>query len=101
MQSIKRVRSGRLKTKVKSTSIDYFVKSELLHRDFSLSTFLDSEEEDIVRDDTYLDIDVNLGDKLMSTVVEQIGSNPKWISCVILAPNQLQDYLPDVKIHVL
>ena len=37
----------------------------------------------------------------MSTVVEQIGSNPKWISCVILAPNQLQDYLPDVKIHVL
>ena len=37
----------------------------------------------------------------MSTVVEQIGSNTKWISCVILAPNQLQDYLPDVKIHVL
>ena len=37
----------------------------------------------------------------MSTVVEQIGSNPKWISSVILAPNQLQDYLPDVKIHVL
>ena len=37
----------------------------------------------------------------MSTVVEQIGSNPEWISCVILAPNQLQDYLPDVKIHVL
>ena len=30
LQSIKRVRSGRLKTKVKSTSIDYFVKSELL-----------------------------------------------------------------------
>ena len=25
----------------------------------------------------------------------------KWISCVILAPDQLQDYLPDVKIHVL
>ncbi|CAH3132718.1 unnamed protein product [Pocillopora meandrina] len=39
----------------------------------------DSEEEDIVTDDTYLDIDVNLGDKLMSTVVEQIGSNPEWI----------------------
>ena len=37
----------------------------------------------------------------MSTVVEQIGSNPKWISSVILAPDQLQDYLPDVKIHVL
>ena len=37
----------------------------------------------------------------MSTVVEQIRSNPKWISCVILAPDQLQDYLPDVKIHVL
>ena len=37
----------------------------------------------------------------MSTVVEQIGSNPEWISCVILAPDQLQDYLPDVKIHVL
>ena len=36
LQSIKRVRSDRLKTKVKSTSIDYFVKSELLHRDFSL-----------------------------------------------------------------
>ena len=30
LQSIKRVRSDRLKTKVKSTSIDYFVKSELL-----------------------------------------------------------------------
>ena len=37
----------------------------------------------------------------MSTVVEQKGSNPKWISFVILAPDQLQDYLPDVKIHVL
>ena len=37
----------------------------------------------------------------MSTVVEQIDSNPKWISSVILAPDQLQDYLPDVKIHVL
>ena len=30
LQSIKRVRSGRLKTKVESTSIDHFVKSELL-----------------------------------------------------------------------
>ena len=30
LQSIKRARSGCLKTKVESTSIDYFVKSELL-----------------------------------------------------------------------
>ena len=30
LQSIKRARSGHLKTKIRSTSIDYFVKSELL-----------------------------------------------------------------------
>ena len=34
----------------------------------------------------------------MLRVAEQMGLNPKWISCVILAPDQLQDYLPDVKV---
>ncbi|RMX47813.1 hypothetical protein pdam_00008526 [Pocillopora damicornis] len=48
----------------------------------------DSEEEDIVRDDTYLDINVNLGDKLMSTVVEQIGSNPKYRPAQAEAPQE-------------
>ena len=71
-----------------------------VHRDLSLQTFLVSEEDNIVRDDTYLDINVNLGDKLMLRVAEQMGLNPKWISCVILAPDQLQDYLPDVKVHM-
>ena len=36
----------------------------------------------------------------MLRVAEQMGLNPKWISCVILAPDQLQDYLPDVKVHM-
>ena len=41
-----------------------------VHRDLSLQTFLVSEEDNIVRDDTYLDINVNLGDKLMLRVAE-------------------------------
>ena len=36
----------------------------------------------------------------MLRVAEQMGLNPKWISCVISAPDQLQDYLPDVKVHM-